>query len=129
MLKFLLQLTDQSFSVALVLCESHIDLTEVILEVVVGGFKVHDEVLLLVDVELNVFNLFPIIFHHFLKIVECVFGEECEFLNLRKVGMVLLIQVLFLFERQCDLIYLPLHVPAHHLRSEISKSPLVVRCS
>ena len=37
-----------------------------VLKVVICRFEIHDEVLLLIDVELNIFDLFPIFFHDFL---------------------------------------------------------------
>ena len=120
-LESLLQLSDQSFGVTLVLCKSYIDLPEMILEVIVGCLEVHDEVLLLVDVELDILDLFTILFHHLLKIIECVFSKECKLLNLCEISMILLIQVLFFLKCKCHFIDLSLHVSTHHLRSEIRK--------
>ena len=88
-----------------------------ILEVVVGRLEVHDEVLLLVDVELDVFNLFAVIFHRFLEVIEGVFCQECELLDLGKVSVILLVQILLFLESQSDFVDLPLHVTSDVLRS------------
>ena len=37
-----------------------------VLKVVICCFEIHDEVLLLIDIELYIFDLFPIFFHDFL---------------------------------------------------------------
>ena len=99
LIQALLELTDKPFSVVLVFRQSDIYLAEVILEVVVGCLEVHDEVLLLVDVELDVFNLFAIIFHRFLEVIEGVFCQECELLDLGKVSVILLVQILLFHKR------------------------------
>ena len=69
-----------------------------VLEVVVGRLEVHDEVLLLIGVELDVFDLFSVFLHDLLQVVERVFGQECELLNFCKVSVVLLIEILLLLQ-------------------------------
>ena len=118
-LKALLDLANHPLGVALVFRQSDIDLAEVILEVVVGRLEVHDEVLLLVDVELDVFNLLAVLFHHFLKVVEGVLCQECELLDFGKVSVILLVQILLFLEGQGDFIDLPLHVASDVLRGVI----------
>ena len=97
-LHLLLELVHQSLCLHLVFRQSYIDLPEMVLEVVVGRLEVHDEVLLLIGVELDVFDLFSVFLHDLLQVVERVFGQECELLNFCKVSVVLLIEILLLLQ-------------------------------
>ena len=95
-----------------------------VLEVVVGRFEVHDEVLLLIDAELDVLDLFSVILHDLLQVVQRIFGQEGELLDLGEVSVVLLIEILFLPQGQSYLIDLALHVPTDHLR-RVQLKPLI----